>query len=146
MSNDFSCEQIIKVEKFQLYRLFRVNSFTQCCSKITNTKQKASKNFKLLQQLDNLGNIISSYYPKLIWIIYQRIKIRGNQFPEFADCLNDSWDGFYSFWITVSSKSSLLVIWEWMQILFALTKEKNCQVPLVLRNDFGGIHIMSLTI
>ena len=61
MLNYFSFEQLIKVEKFQLYRLFRVNSFTQGWSKNTNTKLEGLKFFKLLQQYDNLGNIILSY-------------------------------------------------------------------------------------
>ena len=69
MLNDFSFEQLMKVEKFQLYRLFRVNSFTQGWSKITNNKLEGFKNSQIFKEFDNLGNIISSYYPKLIWII-----------------------------------------------------------------------------
>ena len=47
MLNDFSFEQLIKVEKFQLYRLFRVNSFTQGWSKNTNTMLEGFKKFQI---------------------------------------------------------------------------------------------------
>ena len=50
MLNDFSFEQIIKVEKFQLYRLFSVNSFTQGWSKITNTKLEGLENSQKFTQ------------------------------------------------------------------------------------------------
>ena len=69
MLNGFSFEQLMKVEQFQLYKLFRVDSFTQGWFKITNTKLGGFKILKFLQEFDNLGNIISSYYPKSIWII-----------------------------------------------------------------------------
>ena len=50
MLNDFSFEQLIKVEKFQLYRLFRVDSFTQGWSKFTNTNLEGFKKIlKFLQ-------------------------------------------------------------------------------------------------
>ena len=50
MLNDFSFEQLIKVENFQLYRLFRVNSFTQGWSKIINTKLEGFKNSQKFTQ------------------------------------------------------------------------------------------------
>ena len=70
MLNNFSFEQLTKVEKFQFVQTVQSRQFYT--GLIKNHKYQArrlQKILKILQEFDNLENLISSYYPKSIWII-----------------------------------------------------------------------------